>query len=124
MVLVAVYATKGKDGTWDTDDVEILPVVAIAAKYCDDSQCYYYNAIIHDPAEDGGLMTEEDFTDTVRNSQGVTRLVATPWPAEEDDERLKEIINRLKKRVRELYIRSELPEEIDFASLLGPESSR
>lgn len=125
MVVVAVWATRFPDGTWESDDYEIFPVLAIQAQH---RHCYrrpYTGSLARNTAPehealvalgwtyDGGssgleydaLIWTEDFglsdASLVCNAENMYHnIVACPWPAEEDEEQLAPIIEGLRNAVR------------------------
>ena len=104
---------------------------------CDgDGSVPSYDAVIHDG--DFGFMTYNQFCTRYLNrklSFDAVKLIATPWPPEEDGERLRGIIEQLAERVRNQRIARQqasvpvkvkkteftIPEETDYESLLSAE---
>lgn len=98
MVAVAVHVCRDSfisDTEWWTR-AEFAPVVAISARQTVDEngdfQDLDYRAVVVDP-DYGGL------TDAAYLSSYGHRIVAAPWPAEEDEERLAYIVTELEDEV-------------------------
>ena len=90
MVVIMVYVLQDGQDETDAGSVEIHPVIALQAICDGDGSVPSYDAVIHDGGF--GFMTYNQFCTRYLNrklSFDAVKLIVTPWPPEEDGERLR-----------------------------------
>jgi hypothetical protein len=134
MVAVQVWADRKDDGTWDDDDTEIYPVLALVAKEGHNYQRRYdeHNRppkagpnhekmeslgwryddttldfdVIIDHHQDYGICEASFALGECGNAEH--KIVSAPWPPDEDKTRLADLIEKLRRHVR---LRAEVREQ-------------